>query len=45
MAYYFHWPHREIMELSHAERVKYCGEISKINKKANGDERKNIFDV
>jgi hypothetical protein len=46
LAYYFHWPQKEIMELGHKERVLYCGEISKINKKVNGeDERKNIFDV
>jgi len=34
------------MELSHRERISFCNEVSKINKKLNGDsEKKNIFDV
>jgi hypothetical protein len=46
LAYYFHWSYKEITELSHKERISYCEEVSKINKKLNGDEnRKNIFDV
>jgi len=45
LAYYFHWSHREITELSHRERLFYCNEISKINKKLNGEHKKNIFDV
>jgi hypothetical protein len=46
LAYYLHWSHKEIMELSHKERNIYCGEVSKINKKINGEEEKNnIFSV
>ena len=46
LAYYFHWSHKEITELSHKERISYCNEVSKINKKLNGDEgKKNIFDI
>ncbi|MDR1627942.1 MAG: hypothetical protein LBR79_04135 [Oscillospiraceae bacterium] len=48
MAYYFHWPHGEVMNLNHKERIKFCNEISKINKKMNGDSNsksKNIFDA
>jgi len=46
LAYYFHWSYKEITELSHRERISCCEEVSKINKKLNGDgKRKNIFDV
>jgi hypothetical protein len=46
LAYYLHWPHKEITELSHKERIRYCGEVSNINKKMNGEEsKKNIFDI
>ncbi|MDO4199276.1 MAG: hypothetical protein Q4D57_00720 [Clostridia bacterium] len=48
MAYYFHWSRHEIMHLPHKERIKFCSEISKINKKTNGSEKsgkKNIFDI
>jgi hypothetical protein len=46
IAYYFHWSHKEIMELEHRERKKWCEEISKINRNVNGEkEKKNIFDV
>lgn len=33
IAYYFHWKHDEIMEMPHADRKKWCEEISQINKK------------
>jgi hypothetical protein len=46
IAYYMHWSHEEIMNLEHAERIKWCDQISKINKNLNNDsEKKNIFDV
>lgn len=32
------------MKLEHKERVRFCREISKINKKMNGD-TKNVFDI
>lgn len=44
LAYYFHWSHEEIMLLDHKDRIRYCQEASKINKKMNG-EPKNIFDI
>jgi hypothetical protein len=44
IAYYFHWPHDDIMEMPHRERRQWCDEISKIHKKAN-NEPENIFDV
>lgn len=34
------------MAMEHRERKKWCHEISRINKKVNGEkEKKNIFDV
>lgn len=33
------------MKLDHKERVRFCKEASKINKKMNGDEKKNVFDI
>ncbi|MGN1043809.1 MAG: DUF6760 family protein [Acutalibacteraceae bacterium] len=48
LAYYFHWSREEIMLLPHRERIKFCNEVSKINKKMNADSnnnRKNIFDI
>ena len=44
IAYYFHWSWTEVMQLPHAERRRWCEEISKINRNLNG-EPKNVFDV
>lgn len=49
LAYYTHWSNEEIMRLPHIDRIKWCGEISKINSKINAasgnSEKKNIFSV
>lgn len=49
LAYYTHWSNEEIMRLPHIDRIKWCGEISKINSKINAasgnGEKKNIFSV
>lgn len=38
IAYHFHWPREEILELEHWERHKWVREISKINKRiSDGD--------
>jgi hypothetical protein len=39
LAYYLHWPRRELMDLDHRERRRWCEEVSAINKKLSGDER------
>ncbi len=36
IAYHFHWPLEQIMELEHAERQRWVKEISKINKRLTG---------
>lgn len=44
IGYYMHWSHREIMSLSHRDRLRWCKEISDINSKLN-QEPENIFKV
>lgn len=36
IAYHFHWPQAEVMSLEHAQRRRWCGEISQINRRLNG---------
>ncbi|HST22175.1 MAG TPA: DUF6760 family protein [Blastocatellia bacterium] len=35
VAYHFHWPKNEIMEMPHLERHRWAREISNINKEIN----------
>jgi hypothetical protein len=35
LAYYFHWPHSEIMDLNHLERLVWVNEVSRINRTLN----------
>ena len=44
IGYYMHWGHDEVLSMSHMERIRWCKEISKINRKLN-DELKNVFDI
>ena len=32
VAYYFHWPPEQILEMEHGERQKWVEEIAKINR-------------
>ncbi|QNU68877.1 hypothetical protein EHE19_012975 [Ruminiclostridium herbifermentans] len=43
LAYYLHWDYKTILGLEHAERERWCKEVSEINKKLNGDENKKGF--
>jgi hypothetical protein len=36
IAYHFHWDREEIMQLEHAERRRWCREISEINRRLDG---------
>lgn len=36
IGYYFHWTEEAILRLPHVARRRYCGEISRINRKENG---------
>lgn len=38
IAYHFHWPHEEIMNLEHAQRRRWVTEISAINRRMGGAE-------
>jgi hypothetical protein len=44
IAYHFHWNWRELMGMEHAERRRWCREISAINRKLDGSPP-NPFDV
>lgn len=44
LAYYFHWPHEEVMDFDHLERRRWCEELSKINRKIS-EEPENILKV
>ena len=35
LAYYLHWGLDEILSLDHAERKKWCQEVSRVNEKIN----------
>ncbi|MGV2287323.1 DUF6760 family protein [Trinickia sp. YCB016] len=39
VAYHFHWSYGEILAMEHAERRRWCDEISKINQTMMSDER------
>ena len=33
IAYHFHWPYDQILDLEHRERQRWAAEIAKINKR------------
>lgn len=35
LAYHFHWPYHEIMQLDHRERQRWVTEIARINQRLN----------
>ena len=42
LAYYLHWSDERLMELDHFERRRWCREVSAINKKLSGDDKRSI---
>ena len=38
VAYHFHWSMEEILNLEHADRQRYVGEISAINRRLSEEE-------
>ncbi|HLK48659.1 MAG TPA: DUF6760 family protein [Bryobacteraceae bacterium] len=36
IAYHFHWGPNELLSLEHAERRRWCREISRINRELDG---------
>jgi len=49
ISYYFHWSSEEVLSMEHADRRKWCGEISKINQSLNpsgsGKKEKSILEM
>lgn len=48
ISYYFHWGMDEVMGLEHAERRRWCSEISQINKSLTPSKKgkeKSILDM
>ena len=39
LAYHFHWPHDDVLNLEHAERRRWVQEISAINERINSAEQ------
>lgn len=35
LAYYFHWPHDQIMGMEHRDRMQWIAEITRINRSVN----------
>lgn len=35
IAYHFHWPYDQIMDLDHKERQRWVTEVAQINKRLN----------
>lgn len=44
IAHHLHWSHGDLMQLDHAERRRWCREISAINRRLGGAPG-NPFDV
>ncbi len=44
IAYYMHWSHDDIMQMSHRDRLRWCREISRINSRLK-QEPENAFRV
>jgi hypothetical protein len=45
IAYHFHWPQAEIMNLEHRDRQRWVAEISKINRQLSGEKQRSILEV
>lgn len=43
MTYYLHWDYATVLNLEHSDRERWCREVSKINKRLNGEEDKKDF--
>jgi hypothetical protein len=35
LAYYLHWPYQQMLEMEHADRLRWVKEVSDINKRLN----------
>lgn len=37
IAYHFHWSYESLLNMSHAERRRWCSEITKMNEKISSE--------
>lgn len=42
LAYYLHWSNSALMDMDHWERRRWCREVSAINKKLSGDDKRSF---
>ncbi len=42
LSYYLHWSHDEVMNLDHLERRKWCAQVSGVNQKLSGNDKRKI---
>lgn len=35
LAYYFHWPHSQLMDMNHLERLDWVDQVASINQRLN----------
>lgn len=40
LSYYLHWSRDEVMRLDHLERRRWCREVSAVNEKLSGNDKK-----
>ena len=46
IAYYVHWSRDDVLNLTHRERLRWCEEISEINRKVSNEQpKKDIFKI
>ncbi len=45
IAYHFHWPYAEIINMEHRERQRWVEEISRINQRLSGEKQRSILEV
>lgn len=43
LAYYFHWPHAQIMDMNHLERLVWVDQVARINKRLNENAEDDSF--
>lgn len=45
IAYHFHWSYEDIMMMEHAERKRWCQQISTINKNMSEDKKDSLTNL
>ena len=45
IAYHFHWPPGDILNMEHRDRQRWVEEISRINRQLSGEKQRSILEV